>query len=567
MKVTEQGVGTISLSTNDLVGSGGEGDVFVKGNTAYKIYHDPSKMIPSGKIQNLSALTDPDIIKPEHVLLSEKQVPIGYTMRFLPKSIVLCQLFPPVFRQRNNVTPDMTLALVRKFQERVSHTHEAGILVVDLNEMNYLVNAGFDNVFAIDVDSYQTPHYPATAIMPNIRDPRVQGNAFTELSDWFSFGILAFNLFVGIHPYKGKHPTIHGFEDRMKAGISVFNSSVSVPKVVLPFTVIPDVYRQWFEAVLEGGKRLPPPADLYGTITIIPTTRILTGTGNLDITDLFDFTGSVMRTWDHPEGTVIWTNEGLYLDNRRLHGITNGIQGIGFSPMIHPVVAGVSKQMLKLFDAYTQTEIPVNLYADEVMSQNGRLYVRSGDKILEMTLTDMGSKVLATSQIRSTCLPNASHLYQGVVIQPALGSTFATLFPNAGQAYRIHLKELDTYKVLDARFENTPGKGNTGVLMVVAAKAGKHDRFVFRFDEYFLTYDVRKVEDITPSGLNFVVLDSGVCVSLTEEEKLEVFSVVKGASSMKVVEDPMLGSDMILGRRGGRVIFWRGNNVYQMRMK
>ena len=64
---------------------------------------------------------------------------------------------------------------------------------------------------------------------------------------------------------------------------------------------------------------------------------------------------------------------------------------------------------------------------------------------------------------------------------------------------------------------------------------------VFRFDPDFQGYDIRKIENITPSGLNFTVLDSGVCVSLTEDEKLEVFSVSKGSTSIKSVEDPMLG--------------------------
>lgn len=568
MKVTVQGQGEVTLTQGDIVGSGGEGDVYVKGSTAYKIYHDPTKMIPIGKIQDLSTISDPDIVKPERVLLDTHGKPIGYTMRYLPKALVLCQLFPPAFRQRNGITPDGTLALVQDLQARVQHTHEAGVLVVDLNEMNYLVDGTFNHVYAIDVDSYQTPHYQATAIMPSIRDPLVQGLSFTELSDWFSFAIISFNLFVGIHPYKGKHPTLGSdFEARMKAGVSVFNSTVSVPKVVLPFTVIPQTYLQWYKAVLESGKRLPPPADAFGTLTVIPTVRTLTGTGNLDITEIFDLSGNIQATWDHPDDTIIWTTEGLYLGNRRLHGAIQGIKGIGWSKMNRPVVAGISGQNLRLLDVFSDTEIPVTLHADAVMSQNGRIYVQNQDKILELTLTDMGSKVLATSNVVATCLEHAAHMYPGVAIQAAFGSTWATLFPETKKAYRIHLKELDTYKVLDARFENTLGKGLTGVLMVIAAKNGSYDRFIFRFDESFLTYDVRKVEKITPAGLNFIVLDSGICVSLTEDEKLEVFSVSKGSASIKVVDDPMLGSDMLFNKRGGRVIFSRSNKIYQMRLK
>jgi len=90
---------------------------------------------------------------------------------------------------------------------------------------------------------------------------------------------------------------------------------------------------------------------------------------------------------------------------------------------------------------------------------------------------------------------------------------------------------------------------------------------VFRFDPGFQTYDLRKVEDITPTGLNFVVLDTGVCVCMTEDEKLELFSVRKGSSGVKVIDDPVLGGDMHLATQGGRVVFARGSRVQTMRMK
>ena len=47
------------------------------------------------------------------------------------------------------------------------------------------------------VDSYQTAHYPATAIMPSVRDWKVPLHDFSELSDWFSFAIVSFQVFLG----------------------------------------------------------------------------------------------------------------------------------------------------------------------------------------------------------------------------------------------------------------------------------------------------------------------------------------------------------------------------------
>jgi hypothetical protein len=138
-----------------------------------------------------------------------------------------------------------------------------------------------------------------------------------------------------------------------------------------------------------------------------------------------------------------------------------------------------------------------------------------------------------------------------------------SLLSAPGVARQILVKELSNYKVLDAKYDG-------GVLMVIGApkgKGAKYDRLVFRFDPDSDTYDMRVVPDVSMDSLNFVTLDSGVCVCLNEEEKLELFSSRKGSNGIKYVEDPALSSDMILGKQGGTVLFARGNKVYKMRMK
>ncbi len=36
---------------------------------------------------------------------------------------------------------------------------------------------------------------------------------------------------------------------------------------------------------------------------------------------------------------------------------------------------------------------------------------------------------------------------------------------------------------------------------------------------------------------------------------------------MKVIEDTVLGGDMLLGKSGGTLLFGRGNKLYKMRMR
>ena len=87
-------------------------------------------------------------------------------------------------------------------------------------------------------------------------------------------------------------------------------------------------------------------------------------------------------------------------------------------------------------------------------------------------------------------------------------------------------------------------------------------RFSFRPMQEPL-YDVRIIKDITPAGLNFVVLDNGVVACINEDEDLELFAAKRGHSGVKIISDPVIGTDMVLGTHQGKVAFWRGDRVYR----
>jgi len=570
MKVYEKGGNRIwTLSNSTFLAGGGEGNVHVVGDTALKIYLDPGKMIAEGKISDLASISDPNVIRPRDVICNEKGKAIGYTMRYVPNTLTLCQLFPRSFREREGLDHQKILDLVRTMQQNVQNIHRAGVLVVDLNEMNTLVSQDFTQAFWIDVDSYQTRHFPATAIMPSVSDPLVKHGAFTEMSDWFSFGIIAFQLFIGIHPYKGKHPAIKGMEDRMAAGVSIFDPQVSVPKVCYSLDVIPAVYRDWFRAVFQDKKRVPPPSDLHAVAQILqPLFRTMASTGHLTVQEIRRFESTIRSFFysGNAGAEVVQTDTGVWLGSSPVKApISQSVQ-VGYTAVGgHAILAQLSTNQIILTTAGTGENIPFVSYADEVSSYEGRVYVRSHDQILEVLFTetqhpDGRPKIIAAPRVVCSVMERASHLFQGGVIQNMLGSVYVSLFPRTKASYQIRLPELDGLKVVESRFDS-------GVLMVTAAKKGVYTRFIFRFADDYLSYDMRKVEDITPAGLNFVTLDSGVCVCLTEDDRLELFSAKKGSAQIKVVDDKMLGGDMLLVKRGGRLGFVRGHTLYEMRMQ
>ena len=563
MKVFLKGSGEILLDQKHFVASGGEGSVYAKGNTAYKIYTDSARMLPLGKITELSSITDPNIIVPQGILLDPKTgTPIGYTMRFVTGTYPLIQTLTPAFRDREGLSHAKMLKLVLKLRGLTETCHKAGVLIVDLNEMNFLIDKGFSEVYGIDTDSYQTKSYPATAIMPSIRDPKVQGHAWTEGSDWFSFACVAYQMFTGIHPFKGKHPSVSGLEARMKAGISVFDSSVTVPKTVYPKDVIPPGYRAWFKAVLQDGLRLPPPVDPGTFVVAAITTRTIMGGNALDIAEVRVFQDALVGALDHDKSVVGITRDGVWEDGRLLFSLS-GAKSVGFSSKLsHTIIGWTEKGGIKLYDASVGKTLTFDMAADAFSSYAGRFYFRSGETVYEIILDSIGGTTLPSARAVANVSEYATTLWSGALIQELLGSVFVSVFPRAGMSYQLRIPELDKYTIVDARYDGR-------VLMVVGAQKGRgvYDRLVFVLSENFDSYvKLPEVRDITPSGLNFVVLDNGTCAHITEAEKLEIWNV-SAPAKVRVVEDPVLGGDLNLMKLGGRVGFYRGNKVFSLRLK
>jgi serine/threonine protein kinase len=561
MKVFIKGKGQqVDLTTNDFIAEGGQGKVYSKGNLVYKVYHDPNKMISVAKIVELGVLTDNHILKPEDVLLDSKNKPIGYTMRFVKDTHPLCKLFTKAFRQREGITDAQILHLVRDMQNTTQHIHDHKVLVVDLNEMNFLVTPKFDNVLFIDVDSYQTASFPATVLMESVRDRHMTGHNFTDLTDWFSFAIVTFQMFIGIHPYKGKHPKYIGpdaMDERMKRNISVFNKEVSVPAICNPFNVIPKAYLDWYTRLFEKGERMPPPFGLTAVAVVAVKVSKMSGSNFFDIVEVAVGDKEIINYFHSSGREIIVTEDSVYYNGRQeAPSFKNPI--FGFTPkMNHPIAAYAINGTVKVYDLVNGVEIH-QCSGKAVMESDTRLYVQNDTNILELQFVE-GAKTLVGARVVGNCLEKATQMFEGVVIQNLLGSYYASFFPESGICRQMPLKELNGCKVLDAKYQN-------GVLMVVISKAGKYDRLVMRFDKDW-NYDLRIIKDITYSGLNFTVLDSGICVSINEEEKVEIFSNTKDRADIKEIDDPAIDSSMKLFHRGTKVLFAKGNKLFSMTMR
>lgn len=256
----EQGTKLV-LGPAEHLATGGQGRVYARADRVYKLYLDPAKAAQArvpDKLAALQALVHPGIAAPEGLLRDRDGQFVGITLPRV-RGEALCRLFTNTWRDAHRFGIAETTALAQAMRRIVEHAHAHQALMVDANELNWLVDG--TTPVAIDVDGWQLPGFPGNAVMASIKDP-LMGQCFSTSSDWFAWAVTSFQLWTGIHPYKGSHPGFArgALAERMAAGVSVFDAQVNLPAAARPITDIPPALRAWYEDVFQRGCRSAPPA-------------------------------------------------------------------------------------------------------------------------------------------------------------------------------------------------------------------------------------------------------------------------------------------------------------------
>lgn len=552
MNIIVKNKGPVTLTKKDFISSGGQGEIYVKGNTAFKIYFDMHNCISERKIKELAKLEFPFIIKPEDIILNEKKQMIGYVMKYIKNTVSLVQLFPRVFKERNKIGVNEISNLISILKTGINHVHSKDILVVDMNEMNFMINMDkFDKVYFIDVDSYQTSDYPAVAIMDSIRD-RHNSN-FTRETDWFSFGILTFQMFTGIHPYKGRHPKYNGLDERMLNNISVFNKEVTVPKIVT--FDMPRNYKDWFFEIFENGQRIEPP-DLPGAIaTTIHKVMVIDQSDSFIISfyQRCSADSSIIKFTDN----YILTTNGLFLKNNLIDDVA-AYSKIGITPVYGNIItAVVIDNVLSLWNVSRNQKINYSFYAEDVFSYDDRIYVKQQNSICELRIQELSpSEIKYSLHVVANINANSTYIFDGVVIQNLLGDYFVSVFPNTMEHHQLKIKEFNGYRIVNAKYMNK-------VLIAVGERKGSYVKFIVKIsDNDYICKESRA----TTTDINFTVLKNGIVVSETGEGFISVFNNNYKNGGVKLIKDDSL-SGGILTSTDNQVYNIVKNKIYEVKMK
>jgi hypothetical protein len=557
----------VKLTQQMYVAAGGEATIYKHQGRALRLYHDPAAMPPVARLNELSKITLGNVVRPIDVITDAKTgTALGFSMDFIPDTEPLCRFFTMAFKRANNISQVITGELVVAIQKTVDQLIREGFLPVDLNELNILPSLKDYTPYFIDIASWATPSFKATAIMDNVRDPMVKGDAFTPGSTWYSFGIIATQLYLGIHPFHGMHP-VHkmDWKKRMALNASIFENGVKVPPVVPPFSVVPKEHLEWLKKLFSSSTFRDAPG-LPGAVVPVPVTpaisRVINATGNFSVDRWLKLPYDAVEVYSNFGETYAVTTERVYwvvgdsltpiFDRSKYRQVF--ITQLQAGEIVITAVGGGKVEYWHYKRTGGKVLIEEHPLTSGMFARNGRLYSCVGTQLLEHEFMSIGAKVLHTTSHIDNVNDLTAKFFDGVVYQDLFGKAWLTVPFQAGATVSKAVPQLDGYRVIDAKMVGH-------VCAVIGEKNGDYVQFIIAFDPTFNTYKVREVKD--QRELNFTVTPNGICVMLVGQT-LELF---KDPSAAKVVDNPPIDASTKLFMTPAGVHFMDGTELQRLSVK
>lgn len=552
--------------------SGGEGAIYKpSSDIIIKLYHDRAKMKSDGmpqKLTMLSKINSPFIVNPKG-LVYENQAPIGYYMKF-EEGESLAKVITSAYRQRENFTDADTLELVNNMRTAVQTAHDSQAILVDANELNWLVKKEKKTVQPklLDVDSWKIGQWDASVIMASIRDWHTKG--FNEGSDWFSWAIVTFQLFAGIHPYKGG---LDGFkmndiESRMKAKKSVFTPNVRLNSAVRDFNAIPGPLLDWYEAVFQNEDRSIPPyphmvSNKAPKAAVVKRTIVQATDNMLNLDKLYDntqdipiyiFSCGIVRT--HKDNLVDLHTGIVY--PKKVEGVSCEIISTTHGLLLAEIFLDDTLKFTLLTKDGKATPVNSILTGGKLLRYQNRLFIASPAGLTEVTVKVFAEPKLVILQMWQY-LYNSTNWFHGVGIQDALGAMYLIApFGDKSVEY-IRARELDNLRVVNAM---------AGTRYIVAvtldSKTGEYSRHEFIFDAKYSSYTYKN-NVCSSSELNTAMLPKGVIAYIADDGHMVIEAPTSG--QVTDVKDSKIKSSFTIFNWENRVVYTDDHQVWAVSLK
>lgn len=393
---------TYKTDENLEIARGGEGRLLPLNNgKVVKLYFDKTRAMPLQKFNELNVLDDEYFIKPKAIVECISNGEKGIIMDELDNGTFypLYSLYTKTFAMKHALPTDFKTIVANKLIKVVKHAHDNNIVIGDLNPFNIMVNDKLE-VKIIDVDSFETPSFKHNGkLLEEIRDFSFNG-LITSNSDYFALAVIIFNLFTGLHPFKGIHNI---YRDKLKEreinNLSVISSHVKDIKIPPFYTPITDdSLLDTFKSIFNDNKRFL--IDLNGKQikqmvfngTIISNDLIITTIfNNLNVLNMSSSKSFICITTDN--GRIIMKTPAkgiivnlttvekameIILTDKHVIGLKNGLLHV-FDETLKTFVelSGIKlnqihviKQYENLLFVITKEDIAYTIHLDEIFKNN-----------------------------------------------------------------------------------------------------------------------------------------------------------------------------------------------------
>lgn len=531
MDVILENKGRVTIRQSDHIATGGEGTIYKSGNLVIKIYHDINKVAwndIASKIDFFRQHTNPYVISPLGNVSDTHNKIIGFYMP-LAEGEPLVRYFTNDYRKQVGFHDDISLSA--KIRDVVMYAHDNNAIMLDANELGYMVKGIDPRV--LDTDSWilngKVP--PTVAVMPSIRDWHTNG--FNCNSDWFAYAVVSFQLFTGIHPYKG---TLDGYkpgelERRMKDNASVFSNGIRLNRSVRDFSVIPSPLLDWYAKVFSSNDRSIPPSPTDKGVSTTGYARTMyasiTQTGSIVLEKLLDSIG-VVKVF--PCG-VVQLKDGSLVDIKTKRVLTTC--SLNCSLVRTPNGWLLYDGTFHYLTYSSRIELNLALKGSKVVTYQDRMFMVCGGKLTEVILTDMGNRQLLGLGNSWSIMEFSTKWFDGMGIQDVLGAIYLTLPFSDKSCANIRVPELDGIVPVNAI------AGHRFVTILGMNKNGEYVKSELYLSEDYTGYKYWSAITDNPE-LNIAILPKGVCATIIKDGELTIF-VPSNGNVNKVVDAQLTG--------------------------
>lgn len=439
------GTKTVTLRPKDVIGSGGEADIYRAGGEAYKVFKSPAhadikgqaalereardriaehqKKLPA--LMQLAPRLPKKVATPVELLREKNGQVAGFQMNFIDPAEVLLRYGERSFREQG-IPDDLVRDVFVDLHQTVEGAHQSGLVFGDFNDLNVLVKGR--EAFVIDADSAQfgsffSRMFTTKFVDPLICDPKSSSlmilKPHSPATDWYAYLIMLMQSLLYVGPYGGvyrpaDHKKMLPHDARPLKRITVFNPEVRYPKPARPYKILPDALLDLFEKAFVKDVRSIPPLPLIeglrfttcskcGVVharAVCPDCVGVTApmvkevhTGTVSATKVFETTGQILfAAMQRGKLRYLYHEDGMY----RRDGNTIVVQA-PLEPRVRYRIHGdatlvASSGQCLVFNGATRESISVDSYrllplidanADRIFYAAGGALMRSGDLGLE----------------------------------------------------------------------------------------------------------------------------------------------------------------------------------------